>query len=143
MARTESEARQWLAQYEQHGRELVEQSERIGAELASATETVASSDGIVTVTVGASGNLQDVQFSDRVRSVSPSELRNVLMRTVQQAQTQVAHKVAETVAPLAGDGETMEFIRSQLPPLQEPEDNTQPPGSTDDDDDFGDETFLR
>lgn len=144
VASTEEEARRWLADYEQQGRDLVEQSQQVGEELANVTETVTSKNGAVTVTVGASGALQDAQFTDRVRNLSASDLSSTLMDTVRTAQAQVAHKVADTVAPLAGDGDTMDFIRSQLPPLQQEQD-TGAQGATDadDDDGFGNQTFLR
>ncbi len=146
VAGTEEQARQWLASYEQHGRDLVAQAQQVGEELQNATETVTSKNGAVTVTVGASGALLDAQFTDKARNLSPSDLAATLMDTVRTAQAQVAHQVADTVAPLAGDGDTMEFIRSQLPPLQEQdaESARRSDGSDDDsDDDFSNETFLR
>ncbi|GAB3679099.1 YbaB/EbfC family nucleoid-associated protein [Saccharopolyspora tripterygii] len=140
-AATEEEARRRIAEYEHQGEEMIARSQQISEELSAVTETASDPSGVVTVTVGAGGVLQGVEFSDRIRSTSPAELSAALMRAVGQAQGKVAHKATEALAPLIGEGDTMDFLRSQLPtPDPETADSSH---NEQDEDDFGDETFLR
>ncbi|MGH4022487.1 MAG: YbaB/EbfC family nucleoid-associated protein [Pseudonocardiaceae bacterium] len=108
---------EWLRQYHAQGDDMVQRSREFGEQLREVSETVSSRDGAVTVTVSPSGALQDLQFSPRVGEMSHVQLSALVMETVRGAQARVAHKVVELVEPLAGGGEAMTFLRGELPPL--------------------------
>jgi DNA-binding protein YbaB len=141
--RTAEETERWLSEYQRQSQELLERSQAVGAELATMTETVTSRNGLVKVTVGPSGTLRHVEFSEQTRALGRAELAALLMDTASRAQAQIAHKVAEIVTPLAGDGNTMQFIRDQLPPLQHAEGNSAGQSAEHDFDEFENQTFLK
>ncbi|QUG99507.1 YbaB/EbfC family nucleoid-associated protein [Saccharopolyspora erythraea] len=131
-------AQDFLSSLQDRADEMVRQSEQIREQLGSLTET--AGDGGIAVTVSSNGALKDLEIDQRALQRGPEELRATILRLAGEAQAKVAHRVAQTVEPFAGES-AMEFLRTQLP--VEPE---EPAASRNDDPDFDDEppqTYLR
>lgn len=109
----------WLRDYRAQGEDMVRRSQEFSEQLREVTETASSRDGAVTVTVTPSGALQDLVFSPRARELSEGQLAQLTLQTSREAQARVAHRVAELAAPVIGDGDSMAFLRGQLPPLDD------------------------
>ncbi|MGA6167436.1 YbaB/EbfC family nucleoid-associated protein [Amycolatopsis magusensis] len=83
--------------------------------------SASSPDGTVRVTVRADGSVTDLQFSERIRQIAPSELSAMVLRTMQTAQSQVVGQVGETMQAELGDEDQqtrslmMEELRSRFP----------------------------
>ncbi|HEY2765481.1 MAG TPA: YbaB/EbfC family nucleoid-associated protein [Pseudonocardiaceae bacterium] len=110
---------QWLRDYQAKGEAMVRRSQQFQQQLHDVSETATSDDGAVTVTVSPSGALQNLSFSSRIRQLSETELAQLILQTAREAQNRVAHRVAELVEPVSGEGEALAFLRGQLPPLDD------------------------
>jgi len=108
-------------------RSLREEAERLESranqlrdDLAAAGATATSPDGAVTVTLSPTGALRDVSFATKAREHTPEALGPLVMRTVRDAQRQVAAQVAESF-----DQSTLDAVRRFMP---EPEPEQHDPG---------------
>lgn len=85
-----------------------------------------SPDGAVRVTVRFDGSVTDVQFTERIRSLSLSELSAKILTTMRSAQAKVVDEVGETMSEELGDecaqtrAAVMNRLRARFP---EPEEN--------------------
>jgi DNA-binding protein YbaB len=73
-----------------------EQTERIRL-------TAASQDGRIKVTVRADGSVTDLELTDKVRTMQPSELAAQILGTMHRAQADIAARVGETMTAHLGD----------------------------------------
>lgn len=104
---------------------------------------------MVTVTVGANGALRQLTIDDRALRRSGAELAASIMQLAGRAQAAAARRAVRVVEPFAGE-EGMEFLRSQLPPDDEIDEDggaEQGPAARGrdrrDDDDEPPQSFLR
>ncbi|MGH3387964.1 MAG: YbaB/EbfC family nucleoid-associated protein [Actinomadura sp.] len=89
-----------MEQYQTKRTQLQELQRQMG----SAGATVSAADGMVTVTVGAQGRLTGLEFNPRVyRKLSPSELAECVLATVQEAGAQVGDQIRTALEPLMPD----------------------------------------
>ncbi|MGH3793983.1 MAG: YbaB/EbfC family nucleoid-associated protein [Pseudonocardiaceae bacterium] len=137
--------RQWLRDYQAQGEAMMRRSQDFQQRLQDTRETASSRDGAVTVTVSAGGALQDLSFSPRIRQLPEAELAQLTLQTAREAQNRVAHRVAELVEPVSGDGEALAFLRGQLPPLDDEQRDDRPRDRPEPDDDGDSDagSFLR
>lgn len=88
--------------------------------------TVSDANHIVEVTVDSTGNLLDLQLSERSRRVETEFVSRTIMETIRQAKARVAEQAAEiiesTLGTESGAGRAIaERVRTQLTPPAEPE----------------------
>jgi DNA-binding protein YbaB len=107
---------QWLKDMESRLSDLKEKSENLAQNLATASATVTSNDGAVNVTISPTGALQNLELTQRAAGMSPGKLTASIMEAVGKGQRAASAKVMEAFAPLGGGTETMDLVRSYLPP---------------------------
>jgi DNA-binding protein YbaB len=117
---------EWMREQEQRSAALIEKAEHAKSELAANIVTHSSPDGLVTVTVNPGGGLDALVLSPQAQGKPVVQLSALIMSTYRQATTKAADKTLEIMAGLTGrDSEAVEFIKSTLPPREEPE--SEPP----------------
>lgn len=65
--------------------------------------TAASQDGRIKVTVRADGSVTDLEFTDKVRQMQPSELAAQILSTMHRAQADIASRVGDVMTEHLGD----------------------------------------
>ncbi|EME52949.1 YbaB/EbfC family nucleoid-associated protein [Amycolatopsis decaplanina] len=100
--------------------------------------SASSRGGEVRVTVRSDGNLTDVEFSPRARTVPLPELSAMVLSTLRQAQAGIANQVGDVLAEQLGDQDPetrtlmVEELRSRFPgqeaEIAPPEPETPSPG---------------
>ncbi|HEX6343712.1 YbaB/EbfC family nucleoid-associated protein [Umezawaea sp.] len=110
---------QWLKDVETRLSDLRQKSEVLVENLATATATATSGDGAVTVTIAPSGALQNLELTQRAAGMSPGKLTASIMEAVRRGQRAASAKMAEAFAPLGGGTESMDLVRSFLPPAED------------------------
>jgi DNA-binding protein YbaB len=88
--------------------------------------TVSDSNHMVSVTVDSTGNLLDLQLTERSRQVKTEFVSQVIMETIREAKARVAEQAAEiietTIGTESGAGRAIaDRVRTQLMPPAEPE----------------------
>jgi DNA-binding protein YbaB len=101
-------------------REMQTKAAALTEAFADSTATVSSRDGAVTVTVAPNGALRNIQLGHRACELGPTRLTASIMEAVNAAQRQTANSVVESVAAITGEGDSTDFLRSFLPPPDEP-----------------------
>ena len=104
----------WLQQYGQRLEEMKARGEQVRTALQRATGRAVSPDGAVTVVVGADGRVDSIQLSPRIRDISHTALGPAIVETIHRAQADLGRVVEETVQPILGKGEAMQFLREQI-----------------------------
>ncbi|MFC4004772.1 YbaB/EbfC family nucleoid-associated protein [Prauserella oleivorans] len=105
---------------ERQAAEMQQQAAALTDAFAEAGATVTSRDGSVTVTLAANGALRDLRLGNRACELGPARLTAAIMATVGQAQRQTARSVFSSLEAITGGGESVELVKSFLPP--EPDD---------------------
>ncbi len=131
-------------------RRRAESYQRMSAELAEVTGTASSPDGVVTVVTDASGTVKNIQFTEAIRTVSPSALSASVVHTIASAQAAAARSQAEVVRRGLGDTTLLDRVLAEDATLfgdRRPADPGPPPrprpepravsADADDDYDFG------
>lgn len=101
---------------ERQAQEMQEKASALSDAFATAGATVSSSDGSVTVTVAPNGALSKLQLGNRACELGPARLTTAIMDTVRKAQSQTAHSVASSMEAIVGGGESLDMVKSFLPP---------------------------
>ncbi|APU12351.1 hypothetical protein UA75_01305 [Actinoalloteichus sp. GBA129-24] len=101
----------------------------------------------MTVRVNPSGSLLDLRLTDAVRGQDPRSLSAAILDCARRAQRARRGKVVEVMQDVFGEGETLDFVKSQLPQGYAGDGTDEqaggpPKSSGDDDEDFGG-SFLR
>lgn len=130
------DAQSWLESYEHRVQRVTERAAEARAELEQITSTAQSPDGAVSVTVNPAGALQELSLAPPAEDLSRAQLAAAILDTARRAQGHAAQRVAATMAPLLGDTEAMDFLRSQIPPPPE-ETGRRPRASDDPDEGYG------
>jgi DNA-binding protein YbaB len=120
--------------------------EQLGAvqrQLAGVRETATSEDGLVTVTVSASGTLVDLAIADNAyRTLHPTELAAVIIRTTAEATARVTRAAGEVLAPvLPSDTDPTALLRGTAD--LSAEELTPPAPVPEPDETFEDKTWMR
>ncbi|TCO58200.1 YbaB/EbfC family nucleoid-associated protein [Actinocrispum wychmicini] len=129
---------QWIAQYDETLKQAAADAQATDLALRQVGGAATSPDGEVVVRVNASGATTDLVLRPGVRGLEPEQLARLILRTTQQAQADVGQKVVETMREFLGEGDALEFVKSQVPVVPEPVE--EPIGRRDDraDDDYFD-----
>src|SRR5262249_28116100 len=106
---------QWIAQYDEKLKQVAADAQRTDEALRQVGGSATSPDGDVTVRVNASGATTDLVLRPGVRGVEPEQLARLILRTTQQAQAELGQKVVETMREFIGEGDALEFVKSQVP----------------------------
>lgn len=101
---------------ERQASEMQQRASALQEAFSVAGATVTSRDGAVTVTLEPNGALRSLQLGKRACELGPARLTTTIMDAVRQAQRQTAHSVAGSVESIVGGGETLDMIKSFLPP---------------------------
>ncbi|WP_147455030.1 YbaB/EbfC family nucleoid-associated protein [Saccharothrix australiensis] len=107
------------------------------------TET--SSNGAVVVTVDSTGSPVEVRFTDRAVSVRPDDLGPLFMNTLKAARARIAGEVRAATEAQVGD-DLPETRRMVVDAYRDRFGDAPPPAPRTprrDDDDFGDDSYLR
>ncbi|MFD7653243.1 YbaB/EbfC family nucleoid-associated protein [Actinosynnema sp. NPDC059797] len=106
------------------------------------TET--SPNGAVVVTVDSTGSPVDVRFTDRAVSVRPDDLGPLFMNTLNAARARIAGEVRAATEAQVGD-DLPDTRRMVVDAYRDRFGDAPPPAprTRGDDDDFGDESYLR
>ncbi|MDT7728500.1 MAG: hypothetical protein QOI21_5076 [Actinomycetota bacterium] len=113
---------EWMREQERRSATLIEKAEHAKSELAANIVTHSSPDRLVTVTVNPGGGLDALVLSPQAQGRPVAQLSALIMTTYRQATTKAADRTLEIMAGLTGqDSEAVEFIKSTLPPREEPE----------------------
>ncbi|HEX6343715.1 YbaB/EbfC family nucleoid-associated protein [Umezawaea sp.] len=99
--------------------DLKQKSEDLAENLATATATVTSNDGAVKVTIAPTGALQNLELTQRAAGMSPGKLTASIMEAVRKGQQAASAKMMEAFAPLGAGTESMDLVRSYLPPAED------------------------
>lgn len=88
--------------------------------------TVSDPNHMVSVTVDSTGNLLDLQLTERSRQVKTEFVSQVIMETIREAKVKVAEQASEiieaTIGTESGAGRAIaDRVRTQLMPSVEPE----------------------
>lgn len=88
--------------------------------------TVSDPNYMVTVTVDSTGNLLDLQLTERSRRVELQHVSQTIMQTIRAAKAQVAEQAKEIIESTLGEDSAAghaiaERVRNQLMPPVEPE----------------------
>ncbi|QFZ21300.1 YbaB/EbfC family nucleoid-associated protein [Saccharothrix syringae] len=134
--RWEQEAEQKAARYQEMSREVQQIS-----------ITASAADGAVTVTVGANGIPSAVTMTDGVRKLAPDRIAAAVMEAMTRAQSRYPERLAEVMAATVGENQTTRYLLDQARehfPAAEGDGPPRPPRPAgDDDDDFGDASYLQ
>ncbi|WP_187352048.1 YbaB/EbfC family nucleoid-associated protein [Allosaccharopolyspora coralli] len=104
----------FLADFERKSEQMQQQLAESQEQLASARSEVTSSDGTVTVTVAGGGGIESLTLSPKATQLAHTVLADRIMDTIRQAQVEAARSVQESMRPLLGDGEGMDFLTEQV-----------------------------
>lgn len=119
---------QLIEDYEQRTAALLEQAEEAKSQIANLTGAATSGDGAVTVSVSAGGALLSLSFGTKADDLPKDRLAALVLSTAKRAQAQAVGQIATIMAPLIGDNsEAMQFVQSQIPPIDVPDDDVPPP----------------
>ncbi|MTD59539.1 YbaB/EbfC family nucleoid-associated protein [Amycolatopsis pithecellobii] len=162
---------EWLANFESKIADVKAKTAEFQENLEAAGATETSKDGSITVTVAPNGALTGLRLAESARQ-GPA-LAEEILRLARKAQRAAAVHVAEAFAPLGADSEAMHMVTGYIPPEEPEEeaeppaptyrftDEGEPPAppqrptqrpqprprharpSDDEDDDFGDNSYLR
>ncbi|MBA8825369.1 DNA-binding protein YbaB [Saccharopolyspora lacisalsi] len=105
---------QYLADFESKANQMQEQLEQSQEAFSNARGEASSSDGSVTVTVAGGGGIESIDLTARSLELGHTKLASTIMETIRQAQSQAARQVEESMKPLLGDGEAMNFLSEQV-----------------------------
>ncbi|GAB2741500.1 hypothetical protein GCM10027174_13860 [Salinifilum aidingensis] len=140
---------QLLADYQNKLREAEAKSQRINEAIGGVQVTERSGDREVSVTVNSSGNLVDLSFGSGIKRRDPEGLAQEVLDCVNRAQTRASEQLREAVQPEMGDGAAFDFMLNSVTSApsgsdQGAQQDTRPgPEDPDEDEDFGDGTWLR
>ncbi|AOS61111.1 YbaB/EbfC family nucleoid-associated protein [Actinoalloteichus hymeniacidonis] len=138
---------QWLAQYDATLQQAKAKADSVTEQVGQVAGSASSPDGTVTVRVNPSGGLLDLKLTNAIRSQDPDRLASAILDCARRAQRDAAGKVVEVMQDVFGEGETLDFVKSQLPQgysgdgTDEPTNPARRPSG--DDDDFGNDSYLR
>ncbi|RCW45075.1 DNA-binding protein YbaB [Halopolyspora algeriensis] len=105
---------QFLADFENKTTRMQQQLERSQEALAGASSRATSDDGTVTVTVAGGGSIESLELGPKAMELGHTKLASTIMATIRRAQQQAAREVQESMRPLLGDGEAMNFLGEQV-----------------------------
>lgn len=136
----------WLAQYDATLQQAQQSADRASSQLAEIDGEASSPDGQVTVRVSTSGGLVDLRLGAGTRNQHPDQLAATILDCARRAQRDAASRVVQVMQELVGDSAALEFVKGNLPhgyagdgtdatPSRPPRD--------DDDEDFGNRTWVR
>ncbi|MEV0088739.1 YbaB/EbfC family nucleoid-associated protein [Saccharopolyspora sp. NPDC050642] len=120
------EAEQRIQQWAQGFADKARRYQEVQQQTEQLRLTAASPDGRIKVTVRADGSVTDLEFTDKVRTMAPSELAAQILSTMHRAQSDIASKVGETMAAHLGDEDLqtrammLDNLRERFP--EQPED---------------------
>jgi hypothetical protein len=97
------EAERWLADWSASVSQQAEQSRQLAERVAALSASAESADG-VRVTVDASGQITELELTDRIRELAPARLASAILETMRTAQRKLPDLVAETAADTVGAG---------------------------------------
>ena len=135
---------QWLAQYDEKLKAAAAGAARTDRALREVGGSATSQDGLVTVRVNASGATQDIVLRPGVRELENEHLSRVIMDTTRQAQRDVGKQVVEVLQEFVGEGDALDFVKSNLPQgyagdAEDQQDGTPARRDTRDDEDYFDD----
>ncbi|MER7079415.1 YbaB/EbfC DNA-binding family protein [Saccharopolyspora kobensis] len=134
------ELEKWAQGLEQRAQQYTELQDRLNATTARAS----SPDGAVAVTVDSNGVPTELRLNEQTRGMDPARVSELLMTCMRQAQAQLRSKVTELVqSTVPGEDAPALNIIAQYEsrfPAAEPAD---PKPVGDDDEDWGDQSFMR
>jgi DNA-binding protein YbaB len=161
---------EWLANFESKIADVREKAAEFQENLEASGASASSGDGSLRVTVAPNGSLTDLVIADSAVKGPGTKLAEEILKLARKAQREAAVHVAEAFAPLGGDSEAMHMVTGYIPP-EEPDEPESPRGPQerqlfvteepdvpappppparprrprldDDDEDFGDNSFLR
>ncbi|TDD43603.1 YbaB/EbfC family nucleoid-associated protein [Saccharopolyspora elongata] len=123
----ERRIQEWAKGFE----EKAQRYQAMQAETEQLRLTATSDGGHIKVTVRADGSVTDLEFTDKVRSLPPSELASQILSTMHRAQSDIANKVGATMSAHLGDEDLetrtmmLDNLRERFP--EEPEDESDEP----------------
>jgi DNA-binding protein YbaB len=116
---------QWMNDMQARLTDLKQKSEDLAENLATASATVTSNDGAVKVTIAPTGALQNLELTQRATGMNPGKLTASIMEAVRKGQQAASAKMMEAFAPMGAGTESMDLVRSYLPPEDDDEDEVE------------------
>ncbi|ANN16379.1 hypothetical protein SD37_12445 [Amycolatopsis orientalis] len=121
---------EWMREQEQRSAALLAKAEQAKTDLENNVVTLSSPDRLVTVTVNPGGGLMSLALSPQAQERTPAQLASLIMSTYRKATTRAADRTLEIMAGLTGeDSDAVDFIKSTLPPREEPRPTAEPDDS--------------
>jgi hypothetical protein len=119
-------AQEWLDSWTAGVTGQAGRAAELSRRVAALTGFAENPDRSITVTVGSSGQVENVEFDDRVRLLDGAELSRRLMSTIRKAQADLSARVANEVRDTVGvDTETGRAVVNSFA-LRFPADAEQP-----------------
>jgi DNA-binding protein YbaB len=112
---------QWLDDMRARIVDMTRKSAELAENLASSAATVSSKDGAVTVTIAPTGALQQLKLTKKAARMSPDKLTASIMEAVHKGQRAASAKMVEAFAPLGAGTESMDLVKSFIPPAEDEE----------------------
>lgn len=137
-----------LAGFRQQIEQKFKQAEQLKQAASAVQVSASSADGAVTVVVDNNGNMADLDLTDDALRKRPDEVSRQILATLRSAQTQLAARMQEVMAPVVGeDSETLDAVMSGFRerfPAEEAEDPkaAQQASAQEEPDDFGNGSWL-
>jgi len=160
-----------LAQWSQQFADQADRFQAMREQVEQISVTTSSADGTVRVTVDSTGSPTDLALTEKIHAMAPSEVAAQVMACIRRAQGQLAGRVAVAMdATVGAEGQIAEHVvasfRARFGEIQEEDPRPDPgvaewgtieeddppprpvrpqrprPAGTDDDD-FGDQSYLR
>ncbi|MGI8309135.1 YbaB/EbfC family nucleoid-associated protein [Saccharopolyspora hattusasensis] len=126
------DAEQRIQEWAQGFADKARRYQEMQAETEQLRLTAASPDGRIKVTVRADGSVTDLEFTDKVRTMAPSELAAQILSTMHRAQSDIASRVGETMSAHLGDEDPqtrsmmLDNLRERFPEQPEDQEPEQP-----------------
>jgi DNA-binding protein YbaB len=105
---------QFLDDFENKAKQMQQQLAQSEEAFANARSEASSPDGSVTVVVAGGGAIESLQLSPKSVQLGHQELASKIIQTIRTAQTQAARAVEDSMRPLLGEGEGMNFLSEQV-----------------------------
>lgn len=142
------QAQRRVSQWAQQFADRAERFQTMREQVEQISVTESSSDGAVRVTVDSTGAPTDLVLTDKIRSMAPPEVAAQVMACLRRAQGRLAGRVEAAMAATVGDDEqvidhVVAGYRARFPDEQKDNPPRRPAQRGSDDDDFGDQSYLR
>lgn len=104
----------YLEDFEKKAEQLQRQLEASQEAMHNARGQATSPDGSVEVSAGIGGAIEELRLTPKAMQLGHDALGRLIIDTIRTAQAQAAQAAQESMRPMLGDGEAMNFLSEQV-----------------------------